>query len=76
MFGKVDVTSANVAKLPQKYKQIIDAPTYPVEISKGLAELVKELKERITRTEILNSSPKKPFNEKTKTPKRSDLANT
>ena len=54
-----DVAAGNVAKLPQKYKQLTDAPTYPVEVSQALAELVKELKEKITRTEILNSNNKR-----------------
>ena len=54
-----DVAAGNVAKLPQKYKQLTDAPTYPVEVSQALAELVKELKEKITRTEILNSNIKR-----------------
>jgi nicotinate phosphoribosyltransferase len=47
--------SANVSKLPLKYKKLTDAPSYPVGVSQALADLVEELKEKITKTEILNS---------------------
>ena len=46
---------ANVSKLPQKYKKLTDAPSYPVELSQALADLVEDLKEKITKTEILDS---------------------
>ncbi len=47
--------ASNLSKLPQIYKKTVDAQTYPIEISQPLAELVEKLKERITRTEILDT---------------------
>jgi nicotinate phosphoribosyltransferase len=48
--------SENLAKLPAKYKKLINAPRYPVEQSKDLKKLIKNLKEKLTRTEILDSA--------------------
>jgi nicotinate phosphoribosyltransferase len=47
--------TANVSKLPLKYKKLNDAPSYPVGVSQALADLVEELKEKIMKTEILDS---------------------
>jgi len=47
--------SKNVSRLPEKYKKLKGAPRYPVELSLGLRRLMGELKERIKRTEDLNS---------------------
>ncbi len=44
----------NLAKIPDKYCRLTDAPKYPVEISKKLADLVEQLEEKIRKTEILN----------------------
>jgi nicotinate phosphoribosyltransferase len=48
--------SENLSKLPEKYKKLMDAPTYPVELSQALEDLIKKLKRRLTKTEILDSS--------------------
>jgi nicotinate phosphoribosyltransferase len=48
--------SANLAKLPEKYKQLKAAPEYPVEISKNLGDLIRELRRKLTENEILHSA--------------------
>lgn len=42
----------NLSKLPDKYKILTNAPTYPVELSKNLASLVETLKRQLTIKEI------------------------
>ncbi len=49
-----DYAAANVARLADKYKKLTNPSMYPVEVSNSLSELVKTLRERITKTEILN----------------------
>jgi len=44
--------SANLSKLPSKYKTLTETPTYPVEISPALADLVNSLKEKLLQTEV------------------------
>jgi nicotinate phosphoribosyltransferase len=51
-----DAATANVAKLPKKYRDTTDAPTYPVELSQALTSLIEDLMEKITRTEIRNAT--------------------
>jgi nicotinate phosphoribosyltransferase len=51
-----ETVSENLAKLPAKYKKLINAPRYPVEQSKDLKKLIKNLKAKLTRTEILDSA--------------------
>ncbi len=46
--------SENLAKLPEKYKKLTDAPAYPVKLSQALENLIEKLKRRLTKTEILN----------------------
>jgi len=46
--------SENLSKLPDEYKKLTDAPTYPVELSQALETLIKKLKRKLTKTEILN----------------------
>ena len=46
----------NLSKLPEKYKKLTVAPTYPVELSQDLEDLIRKLKEKLTKTEIFNSS--------------------
>jgi nicotinate phosphoribosyltransferase len=46
----------NLSKLPEKYKTITGAPEYPVELSQNLERLIQKLKEKILKTEVLNSS--------------------
>lgn len=46
------ITEKNLAKLPGGYKALTDAPTYPVEISKKLQNLIKTLKCQLTESEI------------------------
>jgi nicotinate phosphoribosyltransferase len=45
----------NFSKLPEQYKQLTNAPTYPVKLSQALSDLVEQLKQKITQNEILNS---------------------
>lgn len=55
--GEIRVTaSENLSKLPEKYKKLSGAPTYPVKLSQALEDLIEKLKRRLTKTEILNSS--------------------
>jgi nicotinate phosphoribosyltransferase len=49
-----ETASENLTRLPEKYKKLTDAPTYPVELSQALEDLIKNLKTRLTKTEILN----------------------
>jgi len=46
----------NLSRLPEKYKKVTGAPEYPVELSHNLKKLITELKEKILKTEVLNSS--------------------
>jgi nicotinate phosphoribosyltransferase len=45
-------TAENMAKLPQKYKTLTNAPTYPVELSQKLQTLTETLKAQIAKNEI------------------------
>jgi nicotinate phosphoribosyltransferase len=51
-----ETVSENLAKLPAKYKKLTNAPAYPVEQSNDLKKLIKNLTEKLTRTEILDSA--------------------
>ncbi len=46
----------NLAKLPEKYQKLTEAPTYPVTLSQELETLIRKLKRRLRKTEILNHS--------------------
>jgi nicotinate phosphoribosyltransferase len=50
-----ETASSNLKKLPEKYRKLTDSPSYPVELSQALSELVKQLEKKIRETEILNS---------------------
>jgi hypothetical protein len=50
-----ETAAANLNKLPQKYRKLSDTPTYPVELSQALSELVNRLEKKIRETEILNN---------------------
>lgn len=50
------VAAKNLSLLPEKYKGVAGAPEYPVELSKDLEQLIRELKEKLLKTEVLNSS--------------------
>jgi len=52
-----DAAAANLSHLPQKYRNIIDSPQYPVELSQDLTDLIEVLKDKITQAEILSPSP-------------------
>jgi nicotinate phosphoribosyltransferase len=55
--GEIRATaSENLSRLPKKYKKLKDAPTYPVELSRALEALIRKLRRKLTKTEILNSS--------------------
>jgi nicotinate phosphoribosyltransferase len=45
----------NLSKLPEKYKTLTGAPEYPVELSQNLERLIRELKGKIMKTEVLHS---------------------
>jgi nicotinate phosphoribosyltransferase len=54
--GEIRATaSENLSKLPEKYKKLTDAPTYPVELSQALEDLIKRLRRKLTKIEILDS---------------------
>ncbi len=46
--------SENLSRLPTKYRALTDAPAYPVELSQALEALIKRLRRKLTKTEILN----------------------
>ncbi len=46
----------NLAKLPPQYKVLTNAPTYPVEISPKLQNLVATLKQQIIENEVKNGA--------------------
>jgi len=48
--------SANLAKLPEKYKRVKAANEYPVDISKNLDDLIRQLRRKLTQEEILRST--------------------
>jgi nicotinate phosphoribosyltransferase len=48
--------SDNVSRLPEKYRKLKGASRYPVELSRGLKRLMRELTERIKRIEESNST--------------------
>jgi nicotinate phosphoribosyltransferase len=53
--GEIRVAaSENLSKLPEKYKKLTAAPAYPVKLSRTLEDLIKRLRRKLTKTEILN----------------------
>jgi nicotinate phosphoribosyltransferase len=46
------IASKNLSNLPEKYKTITNAETYPVELSQNLQTLSQTLREKITANEI------------------------
>jgi nicotinate phosphoribosyltransferase len=50
-----ETAASNLKKLPERYRKLTDTPSYPVELSQALSELVKQLEKKIRETEILNS---------------------
>jgi nicotinate phosphoribosyltransferase len=46
----------NLSLLPDKYKKITGAAEYPVELSQDLEKMMKNLKEKLLKTEVSNSS--------------------
>jgi nicotinate phosphoribosyltransferase len=42
----------NLSKLPEKYKTLTAAPEYPVDLSRNLEKLIRELKKKILQTEV------------------------
>jgi nicotinate phosphoribosyltransferase len=49
--------SENLSRLPDKYKSVTAAATYPVTLSSKLHQLVESLREKIVETEILGHTP-------------------
>jgi nicotinate phosphoribosyltransferase len=52
-----EYASENLSKLPEKYKTLTEAATYPVEVSPKLQTLTKNLRETITKNEINPHNP-------------------
>ena len=46
----------SLSKLPDKYKKLKGAPRYPVELSLGLKKLMKELRGKLKKVEVLSST--------------------
>ena len=44
----------SVSKLPEKYKKLNGEARYPVELSPGLTKLMRELKRKLKKAEVLN----------------------
>jgi len=55
-FPSLDTIRSNAAenlnKLPERYKALIDAPFYPIELSANLQKLIKKVKQQLTANEI------------------------
>ena len=47
------ITQDNLFKLPAQYKELYNAPKYPVELSLRLQELIKNLKNQLMQKEII-----------------------
>ncbi len=46
----------NLSKLPDRYKALIDAPIYPVELSGNLQKLIRKLKHKLIINEIYHNT--------------------
>ena len=54
--GRIRATTAeNLSRLPKKYHKVTGAPEYPVKLSHKLEKLVRKLKKKILKNEVLNS---------------------
>ena len=49
------IAAKNVAKLPEAYRRMTGAPTYPVKLSQNLSNLMEQLEQKIKETEILDT---------------------
>ena len=50
---EIRVTAAeSLSKLPEKYRKLTNAPTYPVELSQDLEVMIRKLKKKLIKTEI------------------------
>ncbi len=49
-------TAENLSKLPDKYKKVTGSAVYPVELSQDLEKLIRNLKEKLLKTVVSNSS--------------------
>src|SRR4030043_422604 len=50
---EIRVTAAeSLSKLPEKYRKLTGAPTYPVELSQDLEVMIRKLKRKLIKTEI------------------------
>jgi nicotinate phosphoribosyltransferase len=45
--------SESLSKLPEKYKKLTGAPPYPVKLSQALEDLIRKLRRKLMKTEIL-----------------------
>ena len=51
--GEIRATALeNLSKLPEQYKALTNAPTFPVELSKKLQDLIEKTKLQLTKNEI------------------------
>ncbi|MEM3378505.1 MAG: nicotinate phosphoribosyltransferase [Candidatus Bathyarchaeia archaeon] len=50
-----ETAAENLARLPEKYKKLTNAPMYPVELSRELEALIRRLKRRLKKTEFIFS---------------------
>jgi nicotinate phosphoribosyltransferase len=48
--------SDNLSKLPSEYKALMNAKTYPVELSQKLQKLIESTKSQLTKKEINNGA--------------------
>jgi nicotinate phosphoribosyltransferase len=50
------IAASNLSHLPQKYKNLVDSPPYPVELSRDLTDLIEVLRNRITQDQRSSAS--------------------
>ena len=50
------IAASNLSHLPQKYKNLVDSPPYPVELSRDLADLIEVLRNNITQNQRSSAS--------------------
>ncbi len=52
-----NIAAKNLSNLPEKYRKLTNAETYPVDLSQSLTDLITQLKKKFTQNEVLNSKP-------------------
>ena len=51
------IVAKNLSNLPEKYRKLTNAETYPVDLSQSLTDLITQLKKKITQNEVFNLKP-------------------